>query len=591
MNTLLSQDRTPKPECRRYTFFRCGVYIILFMSLISSLLFAQESWPLSNDWVPMLTGDWTFYEDSPDVSQGHIDLITDASGSASYYASTTTSLFFRITLKESPVRKQGDLQRSSWSIMLDVNEDNFMDWFIIVGGISATLETFPNSLTYPDNDPDGTANWSVAEPYQTSGHVRVVAAPTPLYPDAVYMDVQVPYTALQKTGFINSISYNTSFKMIYGSSTSESTNLTDIIGGSTSIDQAFAASTIYTPSNPTVYGKIYDTRDPAPSSNAGIWYRNETLTVTGSGWPSSLSIYYNGGQRNVRILDQTSSIVWSGVLSTTTSGTFSNFSLWTIGPTVLPGIYTIQAEDPRSPGTYNTYDHFEIKAPVISVRKITSTPDVASGGNVNYSIRIKNTGNVAGTLSSVVDLLPTGFGYVTGSSSGLTTANPTINGDQITWTGSWSVGISDSLTLDFLATAALTRGSYLNNVTISGSNFAVISTGPTAEVTVTGPILTLNKSVDKASAGPGEIVTYTVNYSNTGDGNGTFIFILETIPEDTEYVTNSASGSNMTILYSHNNGISYDSDQTAPVTNLSYQLSGSLAPGASGSVSFQVTVK
>ncbi len=579
-------------QLKHYTRLIKILLCIFVLSLfIPSELFALESWPLTGDWSPMLTNEWLFYEDANDVSQSYIDLVTDANGTVGYHWSSTTSLFFRMSLESTPVRKQGDLYQFAWSVALDVDNDNFLDWFIQLGGVSEMLWTYPNSITYPDNNPDATAYWSVSDPLQTSGHVRVVPAPSAQYPDAVYLDIQVPYSAVQMPGFASNVYYNNSYKIIYGTGTNESANLTEIMGSATTIDQALATATSYSPSHPDAYGEIYDDRDTAPYSNAGIWYRNETLTVTGSGWPSSLSIYFNGGQRNVRILDELNSVVWSGVMTTTSAGDLLNYPLWTIGLAIIPGIYTIQVEDARSPGNYYSYDSYEVQSPVMSVSKITTTPDVASGATVNYSIRIRNNGNITGVLTSITDNLPSGFSYLNGTVSGLTTADPTVNGDQLTWSGSWTILPSDSVILNFSATAALIRGSYLNNVTISGDNFPVISTGPTATVLVTGPTLTLNKSVDKSSAAPGDTVTYTVTYSNTGDGNASFVFILESIPDNTDYITDSAAGAGMTILYSHNGGISYDGDQTPPVTNLSYQLSGTLAPGASGSVSFQVIVK
>ncbi|MCK9483087.1 MAG: hypothetical protein M0R34_01825 [Candidatus Marinimicrobia bacterium] len=278
------------------------------------------------------------------------------------------------------------------------------------------------------------------------------------------------------------------------------------------------------------------------------------------------------------------------MITTSADGTLINTPLWTVGLSVLPDVYTIQVEDPRNPGTYISYDSFEIQAPIISVQKTTSTPSVSAGSNVSYSIQIQNTGNITGSLTNIVDNLPSSFSYVTGSATGLTTANPAINGSQLTWLGTWSVPVAGSVTLYFNAIAG-GGGNHYNNVTIGGDNFAVMSTGPTALIAVTGPTLTLSKTVDKTSAAPGDTITYTVHYSNTGDGDATYVFILESIPTNTEYVTDSAVGAGTTITYSHNGGISYDTSQAAPVTSLSFQCATTLTPGAGGSIAFKVKVK
>lgn len=568
---------------KRWIF--CALLILFVLPLT-----AQDSWPLSTDWVPLLDQDWSLYDDPQDVSQGYIDFVPNDEGSCGYYYATSTSLFFRLEMRENPINKKGELTQNCWGMMLDVDKDNNLDWFIMLGGISSVLETFPNVVTYPDNDADATANWSIDFPYEIEGYVTNTASPSTTYPDAYYLDIQVPYSALQSGG-LRDMDFNSSFKVVFGSGTSESLNFADYTGPSTSLGAAFATSTVSTPSNPDSYGEIYDTRDTDPYSNAGIWYRGETVTASGTGWPTSTSSYYTSGQRNVRILDSlTSSIVWSGTTTTGTDGSFTGNSLWTIGSSVLPGTYIFQVEDPRSSGTYNPYDKFEIQAPVMSISKSVDQATVDPGDTVVYTITINNTGTASGNITTIVDDLPSGFSYVSGTTTGLTTSEPSGT-SQLTWTGTWSVSASDSLTLTFKAKASLTPGTYDNTASTNGTNFDSKTTGPTAQVQINGPGLTLTKSVDKASAAPGDTITYTINYSNSGNGNATYVFILESIPTDTDYTTGSASGTNMTITYSHNNGSSYDSSETPPVTDLSFQLSGTLAPGANGSVEFKVKVK
>ncbi|MDZ7797053.1 MAG: hypothetical protein U5N56_08405 [Candidatus Marinimicrobia bacterium] len=395
---------------------------------------------------------------------------------------------------------------------LDADLDGYLDWLVLLGGKSDRLWTYPNTTPYPDNTPDESAYFTLADPL-SAGYIRATPASAPNYPNATYLDIQVPYTALQMSSFPRNIDYTGTFAMAFASNTNEDPNtVKDVTGNSNDIDEALAVVVNVSPTLPESYGTIYDTRDPDPISNAGIWYRNEVLTVSGSGWPASSSTYYNSGQRNVHIIDSGSSLIWSGVLTTSASGDFSNYPLWTIGPSVPAGIYTILVEDPRNPGTYNTYDSFEIQAPAISVEKTTPDPLVPSGSNLTYTITVSNTGNIAGILTSIVDNLPDGFSYVAGSSSGLTTADPNISGNQLSWQGSWNVPVSGSVSLTFTAKAALSGEEYANFVTINGNNFALMNTGPTALVSISGPILVLNKSTDKSSAAPEIPITYTVSY-------------------------------------------------------------------------------
>jgi len=566
------------------------ILIILLLLFINPLI-AQESWPLSTDWRPLFSADWSPFTDPQDVSQGYIDFIEDIDGSCGYYYATSTSLFFRLVMRVNPINKKNEMTQNAWGMMLDVDKDNYLDWFILLGGISSNLWTYPNTVGYPDNDADATANWSVALPFEGANvYVSHTAAPTPTYPDAYYYDIQVPYTALQN-GTAVDMDQNTSFKVIFGSGTSESLNFADYTGPSTTLGEAFASTTTNTPSNPDSYGEIYDTRDTDPYSNAGIWYRGEIVTASGSGWPTSASAYYNSGSHSARIVDQSSTSAWTGSMTTSTTGDFTGLSMWTIGNTVQPGIYTFEIEDPKNPGTYNPYDNFEIQAPVMSISKTVDVSPIDPGDTVQYTIKIVNDGNLAANITSAVDDLPSGFSYLTGSSSGLTTSNPSINGSQLTWSGTWSLSGPDSVNLVFSAISSTTPGTYTNSASVSGGNFDAKSTGASAEVLINGPGLSLVKSADKSSAAPGDTITYTINYSNSGNGNATYVFILESIPTNTDYITGSATGSNMTITYSHNDGSSYDSSETPPVTDLSFQLSGTLLPGSSGNVQFKVKVK
>jgi uncharacterized repeat protein (TIGR01451 family) len=123
-------------------------------------------------------------------------------------------------------------------------------------------------------------------------------------------------------------------------------------------------------------------------------------------------------------------------------------------------------------------------ATVLSASKTTSTPVVAPSATVHYTITINNSGDAPVTLNTISDTLPPGFSYVTGSSSVLTTADPAVVGQDLTWNGPFSVPASGSGVLTFSATASATPGVYLNNAGGTAQGIPVTPTGPTAEVTV-----------------------------------------------------------------------------------------------------------
>jgi uncharacterized repeat protein (TIGR01451 family) len=104
------------------------------------------------------------------------------------------------------------------------------------------------------------------------------------------------------------------------------------------------------------------------------------------------------------------------------------------------------------------------------------------------------------------------------------------------------------------------------------------------------PELTLVETVDLAVAAPGDTLTYTVVYSNVGVGLATSVVLDQEIPDKTTYLTNSATGEGMVILFSHDNGSNYNTSQNAPVTHVRYQRVQPLPPYSNGTVSFRVIV-
>lgn len=125
---------------------------------------------------------------------------------------------------------------------------------------------------------------------------------------------------------------------------------------------------------------------------------------------------------------------------------------------------------------------------------------------------------------------------------------------------------------------------------ILGVGFSALLTLP---ANAQAPILGIVKSSVPASGGtvqPGDTITYTITYNNTGTDNATNVVIIDAVPTYTTYITGTASGTGTTITYSHDGGSTYDSSETPPVTHINWTR-GLLINGTTGqTVSFQVTV-
>ena len=102
--------------------------------------------------------------------------MTDIPGQEAYYWSSSTSLFFRMTLRLTPIEPRTGVlyAKSYWYIALDADRNTFIDWFIHLDGSANALFTYPNT-TGPDNIPDATANFTLTAPL-ASGYAQIVPA-------------------------------------------------------------------------------------------------------------------------------------------------------------------------------------------------------------------------------------------------------------------------------------------------------------------------------------------------------------------------------------------------------------------------------
>ena len=120
-----------------------------------------------------------------------------------------------------------------------------------------------------------------------------------------------------------------------------------------------------------------------------------------------------------------------------------------------------------------------------AVSKSALPTTVAPGGTVDYTITLQNTSAITAFVTQIEDQLPVGFSYTAGSTTGLTTNEPVVSGQTISWIGNWQVAPGQSTPLTFQVSSSAIPGLYQSQATLRGANFSDASTGPTADVTVT----------------------------------------------------------------------------------------------------------
>jgi uncharacterized repeat protein (TIGR01451 family) len=137
-----------------------------------------------------------------------------------------------------------------------------------------------------------------------------------------------------------------------------------------------------------------------------------------------------------------------------------------------------------------TRSHLTVFSPLgrapLSTEKTADSATAQAGAADGYTITIRNPNTVAVTLDAITDRLPAGFVYTPGSTTGATTADPSVVGRDLTWSGPIAVAASGSASIHFGVTVAAAPGDYFNEAGGSAEGFTVVSSGPTARITVAG---------------------------------------------------------------------------------------------------------
>ncbi|WP_333657350.1 isopeptide-forming domain-containing fimbrial protein, partial [Anaerolinea sp.] len=232
--------------------------------------------------------------------------------------------------------------------------------------------------------------------------------------------------------------------------------------------------------------------------------------------------------------------------------------------------------------------------PDLALSKTASTLTPGLGQVVTFTLTIAHSAASTTDAQDVVltDVIPAGLTYVPGSLSSSGYA-PTVLDDSgapdllVRW-DTLPLGQTGVISYQAQVTTpgfgtTMTNNAGLVWTSLSGSdsgerdgsggvNDYVRASAVT--LTSTGPDLQISKSDGDVSTTPGGTVTYTLSYSNTGNGVATGVVVSETVPDHTTFV----GPAGWTCLPDNNAG-----------SVCTYNL-GTLNPGVSGTLTVQVQV-
>jgi len=206
-----------------------------------------------------------------------------------------------------------------------------------------------------------------------------------------------------------------------------------------------------------------------------------------------------------------------------------------------------------------------IGQPLFEISKGDSPDPVQAGGLLTYTVNYSNTGNAGATGVVITETYDSNvtFDSATPDPSNLGSGNNIWN------IGALAAGASGSITITVRVASPLPNGTLLdNNVSLTANEGSALAQQVTT--VQSNPILNVSKvhSADPIEAG--EDLTYTITYSNSSTAN--------------------ATATNVVITDTYDSNVTFVSATPAPDVGNNQWNIGSLAPGASGTISITVNV-
>ncbi|HOZ02057.1 MAG TPA: DUF11 domain-containing protein [Candidatus Syntrophosphaera sp.] len=514
-----------------------------------------EAWPTTAQWIPVFkNGD--LLQDSLTDANGSRNIVSSPAHDAAFIYNDGNYMYFRLRLDSNPAGSggQGLLASFGWGVLIDSNNNaGDYEWSIMVDGIGnpETIVLWQNSTQGTMGSPNDGPETSVST-ITVSGNIVITAADTTINGNQDYfVDWRFPYSTFKTATGIND---NSPIRLWFGSSSNGVVLSADLVAG----------SDLYTAVSDPV--KLVGT---TPTTGAVMFVAdaagNGDVTMADSG--ASLYVRVNDSDINVdtattQTVTVTLTTQTGDTLAITLTETGANTGIFTGSATTSSSIpilgnnilevmpsetVTVTYHDQISAGglmNQTRTDTLQIYGPTITIAKVVDVGSAVSGATATYTITVTNSGPGDGWISNITDTLPNGFTYITGNTSGLTTSNPTINGQNQTWSGSWTVPkkvgiVNGTVTLIFKAKVGGPNTTAYNTATVSGANFTTATTGHTAPVVVTAPQITLTKTTSTATVLPGATITYTVRYQNIGGAAASVVQITDSIPTGAIYSVNS----------------------------------------------------
>ncbi|HUN37855.1 MAG TPA: putative Ig domain-containing protein [Trebonia sp.] len=216
----------------------------------------------------------------------------------------------------------------------------------------------------------------------------------------------------------------------------------------------------------------------------------------------------------------------------------------------------------------------------LTINQTTSVSAAAPGGVVSYTVTVTNTGAVPYTGATFTDPLSGVLDDATYNGDAAATSGAVLYlSPNLTWTGNLAVGATATITFSVTVNNPDTGNKVLASTITSsttGSNCPSGGTDSRCTATVNVQGLTITSTANTATATPGSTIGYTITLTNTGTAAYTGASIVDSLSKLLDDAT-------------------YNGDAVATSGTLSYSSpslawTGSLAAGATATITFSATV-
>ncbi|MFI6235468.1 putative Ig domain-containing protein [Micromonospora sp. NPDC050784] len=292
------------------------------------------------------------------------------------------------------------------------------------------------------------------------------------------------------------------------------------------------------------------------------------------GVPYSTQLTVNGG---------TAPFVWSVSAGSLPPGLTLNASTGLLSGTPTAAgssSFTVRVVDAAGQEATQPVTLVITTGPLVVV-KTSNVNTVAAGGTVNYTISVTNTASVA--LNGVTITDPLGGvlddavynADATATSGTVSFVNPTLS-----WTGNLAAGAAVTISYSVTVASPPTGDLVLTNTVTSptlGTNCTAGSLDARCTATVPVSALTIVKTANRTTATPGDVVSYTIAVTNTGQAAypaATFTDAMGAVLDDAVYNNDAAATTG-----------------SASFSSPNLTWTGGLAVGASATITYTMTVR